>query len=105
STGITSNGWRLTMPACRPRPTSCGRSITSTPSLTRTAQEPVMHENTLSRGATWLAALTDNAKGLPGYPPSVRVVDAPLAGQPARYIAVVPDSESSYPRARTGETG
>ena len=64
-----------------------------------------MHENVLSRGATWLAALTGNATILPGYPPSVRVVDAPLAGQPARYIAVVPDPESSYPRARTGETG
>ena len=64
-----------------------------------------MNENTLSRGATWLAALTDNAAIVPGYPPSVRVVDAPLAGQPARYIAVVPDAESSYPRARTGETG
>lgn len=64
-----------------------------------------MHENPLSRGATWLATLTDNAKDLPGYPPSVRVVDAPLAGQLARYIAVVPDAQSSYPRARTGETG
>ena len=64
-----------------------------------------MNEQTPSRGAIWLAALTDNADVLPGYPPSVRVVDAPLAGQPARYIAVVPDAESSYPRARTGETG
>lgn len=64
-----------------------------------------MREPSSSRGATWLAALTDNAGVLPGYPPSVRVVDAPLAGQPARYIAVVPDAESSYPRARTGETG
>ena len=64
-----------------------------------------MNEQPPSRGATWLAALTDNADVLPGYPPSVRVADAPLAGQLARYIAVVPDSESSYPRARTGETG
>lgn len=64
-----------------------------------------MNETSLSRGATWLAALTGNAAVLPGYPPSVRVVDAPLAGQPARYIAVVPDAQSSYPRARTGETG
>jgi malonate decarboxylase gamma subunit len=64
-----------------------------------------MSENTPSRGATWLAALTENADVLPGYPASVRVVDAPLAGQPARYIAVVPDPESSFPRARTGETG
>ena len=64
-----------------------------------------MNEQTPSRGAIWLAALTDNADVLRGYPPSVRVADATLAGQPARYIAVVPDAESSYPRARTGETG
>ena len=64
-----------------------------------------MNEITPSRGATWLAALTENADILPGYPRSVRVVDAALASQPARYIAVVPDPESRYPRARTGETG
>lgn len=64
-----------------------------------------MREPTSSRGGIWLAALTDNAGVLPGYPPSVRVVDAPLAGQPARYIAIVPDAQCSYPRARTGETG
>ena len=64
-----------------------------------------MNEQSPSRGATWLAALTENAALLPGYPPSVRVVDAALGGLPARYIAVVPDSESRYPRARTGETG
>lgn len=64
-----------------------------------------MNDATLSRGATWLAALTNNAEVLPGYPPSVRVVDATLAGEPARYIAVVPDPNSSYPRARNGEVG
>ena len=58
-----------------------------------------------SRGAVWLAALTQNAAVLPGYPPSVRVVDAPLAGSPARWIAVIPDAASVYPRARTGEVG
>jgi malonate decarboxylase gamma subunit len=68
-------------------------------------QEPTMHDATLSRGATWLAALTNNADMLAGYPPSVRVVDATLAGEPARYIAVVPDPNSSYPRARNGEVG
>jgi len=57
------------------------------------------------RGAAWLAALTDGAAALPGHPPSVRVVDAPLAGAAARWIAVVPDPLSPYPRARTGEVG
>jgi len=58
-----------------------------------------------SRGAIWLAALTSNATPLAGYPVSVRVVDAPLAGQAARYIAVLPDPDNRFPRARNGEIG
>jgi malonate decarboxylase gamma subunit len=57
------------------------------------------------RGAVWLARLTGGAAALPGYPASVRVVDAELAGQPARYIAVVPDPDNRFPRARGGEVG
>lgn len=50
-----------------------------------------MNANTdTSRGAVWLAALTNNAASLDGYPPSVRVVDAPLAGGPARYSPCCP---------------
>jgi malonate decarboxylase gamma subunit len=64
-----------------------------------------MNESTPSRGATWLAALTNTADVLAGYPPSLRVADSALAGEPARYIAVVPDPNSPYPRARTGEVG
>ncbi|PHV22571.1 biotin-independent malonate decarboxylase subunit gamma [Janthinobacterium sp. BJB446] len=58
-----------------------------------------------SRGAVWLAALTNNAAPLDGYPPSVRVVDAPLVGEPARYLAVLPDPDNRFARARTGEIG
>jgi malonate decarboxylase gamma subunit len=57
------------------------------------------------RGATWLRALTDGAAQVPDYPASVQVVDAQLAGRPARYIAVVPDPQNRFPRARTGEVG
>ena len=57
------------------------------------------------RGLNWLRALTGNAAEQPGYPDSVRVVDASLGGQPARYIAVVPDAENRFPRARSGEVG
>jgi malonate decarboxylase gamma subunit len=64
-----------------------------------------MSHPTTSRGATWLAALTGGAVPLKDYPDSVRVVDAPLSGQPARYIAVVPDARNRFPRARTGEVG
>lgn len=61
-----------------------------------------MHQG---RGTAWLAALTDSAEPVSGYPDSVRVVDAWLGERPARYIAVVPDAESGYPRARRGEVG
>jgi len=64
-----------------------------------------MTNPTPSRGATWLAALTAHAPLRDGFPASVQVVDGQLAGQPARYIAVVPDAQSRFPRARTGEVG
>ena len=65
------------------------------------------HATETSRGAIWLAALTGQAVPVPDYPPSVRVVDAPLAGDGdmARYIAVLPDADNRFTRARTGEIG
>lgn len=57
------------------------------------------------RGQTWLTVLTHGAPARGDFPPSVRVVDAPLAGEPARYIAVLPDPHSPFARARHGETG
>lgn len=56
------------------------------------------------RGARWLALLTGDARPAHDWP-AVRVCDAPLAGQPARYIAVVPDPDNRFPRARAGEVG
>lgn len=64
-----------------------------------------IHEQSgVSRGALWLHALTGDAP-ITGYPASLRVVDAPLAGAVARYIAVVPDPDNRFPRARHGEVG
>lgn len=61
------------------------------------------------RGALWFAHLTGAAAGslklLPGYAPSVLVADATLGGAPARFIAVVPDSDNRFPRVRSGEVG
>ncbi|CAM2152596.1 malonate decarboxylase gamma subunit [Pararobbsia alpina] len=57
------------------------------------------------RGAVWLDALTRSAPLVPGFVASVRVVDSTLAGEPARYIAVVPDPDNPFPRARSGEVG
>lgn len=64
-----------------------------------------MTTETISRGAAWLAALSRQAARLPGYPASVQVADGELAGRPARWIAVVPDAASPFPRARNGEVG
>jgi malonate decarboxylase gamma subunit len=57
------------------------------------------------RGAVWLDALTYSAPLRPGYPPSVRVVDARLGEDPARFVAVVPDPDNPFARARSGEVG
>jgi len=57
-----------------------------------------------ARGATWLRHLTGGDAPLHDWA-SVRVCDAPLAGQPARWIAVVPDPANRFPRARGGEVG
>jgi malonate decarboxylase gamma subunit len=57
------------------------------------------------RGALWFAHLTGSAPLLGGYPASLLVADAPLAGRSARYIAVVPDLDNRFPRARSGEVG
>ncbi|WP_423199293.1 MULTISPECIES: biotin-independent malonate decarboxylase subunit gamma [unclassified Cupriavidus] len=75
--------------------TATGLATTATTAATTAA----------SRGETWLAALTAGAARQRGYPPSVQVADAELAGAPARFIAVVPDPASGYPRARHGEVG
>lgn len=57
------------------------------------------------RGALWFDAVTGAAPLLAGYPASVLVADALLAGRPARYIAVVPNPANRFPRARSGEVG
>jgi malonate decarboxylase gamma subunit len=64
-----------------------------------------MNNENMSRGAVWLAALTDAGAPVAGYPASVRVVDGVLAGEPCRYIAVLPDPANPFPRARSGEVG
>jgi len=57
------------------------------------------------RGAVWLDALTCSTPLQPDYRPSVRVADARLGDHPARFIAVVPDPDNPFPRARSGEIG
>lgn len=57
------------------------------------------------RGEAWVAALSGDAPRLAGYPRSVQVTDIETGGRPARLIAVVPDAENPFPRARHGEVG
>jgi malonate decarboxylase gamma subunit len=63
-------------------------------------------ESALSRrGRIWFDALTDGAGGIESGLRSVRVADAPLGSEIARFIAVVPDAQNRFPRARSGEVG
>jgi malonate decarboxylase gamma subunit len=57
------------------------------------------------RGLTWLRALTGQDGTLRAAPRTVRVADASLGQQTARFIAVVPDAANRFPRARHGEVG
>ena len=59
----------------------------------------------MSRGYSWLNALTQGEGVLEGYPASVRVVDSVLGDRPARFIAVVPDANNPFVRCRHGEAG
>jgi malonate decarboxylase gamma subunit len=58
----------------------------------------------MSRGLNWLQALV-GGQALTGYPASVKVIDGQLGERTARFIAVVPDAENPFPRARNGEVG
>jgi malonate decarboxylase gamma subunit len=57
------------------------------------------------RGRVWFEALTGGPGVIASGLRSVCVADADLGGQPARFIAVVPDAQNRFPRARGGEVG
>jgi malonate decarboxylase gamma subunit len=59
----------------------------------------------LSRGDYWFTLLTRQATAVSGLSPSIKAADGQLAGQPVRFIAVVPDADNRYPRAVKGEVG
>ena len=58
-----------------------------------------------SRGRTWFQAFTNGGKLIDTKLGSVLVADAPLAGATVRLLAIVPDPQSRFPRARHGELG
>ena len=57
----------------------------------------------MSRGRVWMEALAGDAVLAPV--PSVLCADGEVSGEPARFLAVVPDPESPFHRARNGEVG
>jgi malonate decarboxylase beta subunit len=57
------------------------------------------------RGETWFDALTGGQGAIDSGLGSIKVADAPLGQEMARYIAVVPDARNRFPRARAGEVG
>lgn len=58
----------------------------------------------MSRGLNWLRGLAAGDE-LAGFPASVKVVDGELGNRAVRFIAVVPDAQNPFPRARNGEVG
>jgi malonate decarboxylase gamma subunit len=57
------------------------------------------------RGRLWFEALTGGTGAVDSSLRSVCVADASLGGEAARFIAVVPDAQNRFPRARAGEVG
>jgi malonate decarboxylase beta subunit len=57
----------------------------------------------MSRGRTWFEALAGVSPA--GEPASVLCADGVVGGERARFLAVVPDPEPKFPRARGGELG
>lgn len=57
------------------------------------------------RGRIWFDALTGGGAAPLSGLRSVCVADAPLGSEIARFIAVVPDAQNRFPRARAGEVG
>ena len=53
----------------------------------------------MNRALNWLPGLA-GGQALPGYPASLRVIDGELDNRLARFIAVVPDADNPFPRAR-----
>jgi biotin-independent malonate decarboxylase gamma subunit len=64
-----------------------------------------MNDITPTRGQRWLRALAGEPRTPRPAPMPVWYADAPLGEEPARFIAVVPDPENRFPRARENVVG
>ncbi|TWT08033.1 biotin-independent malonate decarboxylase subunit beta [Planococcus sp. CPCC 101016] len=61
-------------------------------------------DNSAGRGQTWFDLLRGEFLEI-GDIPSVRVADGMIGEKKVRFIAVVPDNQNRFPRARKGEVG
>ena len=68
-------------------------------------ENTVSSEKVMSRGRLWFEKLTGISNPKAGDVKSVLCADVELNGEKVRYIAVVPNSNSRFPRARKGEVG
>ncbi|WP_419737344.1 biotin-independent malonate decarboxylase subunit gamma [Pseudomonas sp. COR18] len=57
------------------------------------------------RGLHWFQSLAGDAVEATGLPASLKVADTRLGDQPVRLLAVVPDADNRFVRARHGEVG
>lgn len=62
-------------------------------------------ETLISRGRTWFQALTGNQEPLQNGAPTVLCADSIIGDERVRYIAVVPNRNNRFHRARSGEVG
>jgi len=60
---------------------------------------------TAIRGRAWFEALTGSNGKLPNGPGSLLVAEAKLGNEPAIFIALAPDPNARFPRARNAEVG
>ncbi|HUA92599.1 MAG TPA: biotin-independent malonate decarboxylase subunit gamma [Terracidiphilus sp.] len=59
----------------------------------------------MSRGRIWFKALSGSNGAQPDGPASLLVADAELGAEKVSYLAVAPDDQARFPRARGGEVG
>jgi malonate decarboxylase gamma subunit len=64
-----------------------------------------MSEVVMSRGRRWFEALAGSDGRPPDGPGSLLIADAMLGGERVSYVALAPDPEARFPRARSGEVG
>lgn len=71
---------------------------------TEEKQVSLESDKSTGRGQTWFDLLRANAPEI-GDIPSVKVADGVIGEKKVRFIAVVPDNQNRFPRARKGEVG